>query len=1397
MSDPAQQLEGGAYEVIRARMETHGADLRARIDGLNAARQELFGAVETTLLATERVATEHNCVPRDIFPLGGGLVLLGYNIQFGLKQTTGPADVFAVFRFDPQEHSFHPVALDGLLGDPRFLEDFQALFKFYRETFFAKFMPVGPHLHMKMRIGRSEDEFKTFKWLARGDGTLEYLGNRFDHECRYPPPREFEWRRAHRDMHRGGPCPHVSIEDLVFVETVGGDLTIKIEDNTASGQGIYSEPVADADQTLDDAEILYALVGPLVLLRILPYREEQHRHFVYNTKTRAVHRLDAIGESCVFLPADQGLIFANGYLLATGEVKTFDLGRGALRFERRVPAANGEDTLFVFYQRRSGHYVLFSYNLVAQSVATPLVCNGFALLDDGLLVASQAPDQPQKHHALQVWRTPFASEAGAAVPAARRDSILFKVGNAGLVRALAECREILVLMAKDDSYGDLYLDLVRRTRDVLDTYFWLAEDEARGLAGPLAEINRAAAAAIAEFDKVTRLRQANAARVAEVAGGVEKLLSAVRTAAPDDLPGHVHRLAALRQRRGEVAGLRELRYADPAEITTLEERVVAATEAAAARAAGFLAAPESLDPYRKAISGHRAGLAGVATAAAADQVAAGLDASAAELELLVEVVNNLKIDDATRVTAIIENISTVYADLNATRAALRQHRRELARSEGTARFAAELKLLGQAVVNFLDLADSPAKCEEFLARLMIQIEELEGRFADFEEFTGELAVKREEINEAFAGRKLALVEARNRRAAALLQSGDRILAGVARRVAALGSADEVAGYFAGDAMIAKLRDLVAALRELGDSVKADALQTRLKAAQDEAGRQLKDRAELFGGGRDFIQLGGYRFSVNTQPLELTILMRDGTPGFHLAGTGFFEEITDPAFLATRPVWDQEIVSEDRAVYRAEWAVRRMLADGLHPAGLDEVRAFLAPRYAEAYTKGVHDEDAWALFQALAPVHESLGLLRHGPRVRALALVFWEWFQASPGGAALVPMLDGHGAMRRAFAPPAAAGHPLAGALRAGLASFLAESPAAALIAGLGEPAGAGELAGEAAEYLFAELAAGGTGSDFAVSGEAAAATATFQHELTAKSAAKALEAALAALDGDPVRRYLVLFDWFNGCLHPGGGGPADPLRVPPAAWSAEAAAHWLRGGFVRRRAAAAPAAAIAVEGLRGQHPVLGEGGRYQCDYHAFRDRLRRFESTSVPAFQDCARRKQELLAARRADLRLDEFKANVMSGFVRNRLIDEVYLPLVGANLAKQIGVAGENTRIDRSGLLLLVSPPGYGKTTLMEYVANRLGLTFMKVNGPALGHAVASLDPAEAPNLSAREEVEKLNLALEMGDNVMIYVDDVQHTSPEFLQRSSAFATPSARSRASGAAARAPTTCAAKRSRW
>src|ERR1700709_379687 len=118
----------------------------------------------------------------------------------------------------------------------------------------------------------------------------------------------FSWTPTTREDQVSAPHPHMNILNEVFVETVGGDLTVKIENNTQDGQGVYREPVDDPNQTLDDAEIAYAKVGSLVLLKIKPFREERVRYLVFNTRTQHVLREDSIGQSCLELPENHGII---------------------------------------------------------------------------------------------------------------------------------------------------------------------------------------------------------------------------------------------------------------------------------------------------------------------------------------------------------------------------------------------------------------------------------------------------------------------------------------------------------------------------------------------------------------------------------------------------------------------------------------------------------------------------------------------------------------------------------------------------------------------------------------------------------------------------------------------------------------------------------------------------------------------------------------------------------------------------------------------------------------------------------------------------------------------------------------------------------------------------------
>jgi hypothetical protein len=190
-----------------------------------------------------------------------------------------------------------------------------------------------------------------------------------------------------------------------------------------------------------------------------------------------------------------------------------------------------------------------------------------------------------------------------------------------------------------------------------------------------------------------------------------------------------------------------------------------------------------------------------------------------------------------------------------------------------------------------------------------------------------------------------------------------------------------------------------------------------------------------------------------------------------------------------------------------------------------------------------------------------------------------------------------------------------------------------------------------------------------------------------------------------------------------------------------------------------------VGGLLGAHPRIA-ARRLEFRLDDLLARVRAHDEHEVPAHRAYRAARTRLLESERTRLRLDEHAARVPGSFVRNSLLDEVYLPLIGDNLAQQLGTAGSARLVDRSGLLVLVSPPGYGKTTLVEYVASRLGLLLVKVNGPALGAGVTNLDPARAPDAAARQEVEKINLALELGTNVMLYLDDIQHTSPELLQK-------------------------------
>ncbi|AEV82110.1 DNA repair ATPase [Actinoplanes sp. SE50] len=1342
-------IDAGTYEVLRGRLDAKARELAGRAETLNARRIEAFGAQQTELLGTERIRTGNNAVPADVAP-AGEVLLFGANAFLGMKAETAVDDVFTVV-----DRKFQPAAAPGLLDDPGFRRDFAELYRYYRGTRLRQLRRVEGQLLAIFQTGARAGDLKVLRWQIGVDGTVAYQDARGERDHVLPPTHDFEWTVTSREQHVLGRHPHVSIEDEVFVETVGGDLTVKVEDNTEDGAGVYSEPVDQPLQSLADAEIAYARVGPLILLRVLPYQETAYRYLVFNTRTRDVRRLDGIGQACRRLPEDQGVIFPGGYYLVTGAAKTFDRDTAGLAFERVVRSVNGEDVLHVFHDADSGRYLLLPYNVIGKQVATPITGHGYAIFDDGTLVVLRSPgDEPARVHPVQVWRTPYVSDAHAAAQPAGTGP-LARIGNADLVRGIADALTVSRMVGEMSAAGPVFEAIIAACTRTFDTYHWLADPELENLAEPLAEVRAAATRVLDEFAAVQALTAQAEQAVAEAEATAGSLVRRAAAEPPATTGGWVGRLAELRRERGRLAGLREMRYADGARLDAIDASLVTATDDTARRAVEFLRHPDAFADYQASVEELAGQAAAIGTVAEGEPVAGRITEQSDGLQVVTEVVGGLEIADATVRVSILDRIGAVLGGLNRARATVDARRRELAAVEGRAAFAAEFALFGQSVSAALAAADTPEHCDEHLARLMAQVETLESRFGEVDDFGERLATRRAEVYEAIAGRRQSLLDERARRADRLAGSARRILDAIHRRIATLGDPDEVNTYFATDPMVAKVRSVADRLRADGDPVRAEELDGRLTAARQEAGRALRDRRELFGDGG--IRLGRHTFAVNGQAIDLTLVPHDGGLAYAITGTDYRAPVTDEAFQQTRDFWDQPLISEYRRLYRAEHLAAAILAEEPRAAATAQAEGRLRElvhriadsRYDEGYERGVHDADATVILDALLRMHTTAGLLRYPPRIRVAAQLFWA-YGATAGqrqawqlrAASLIRVRAMFGSAGRALDD-----------LRAELTDAATDHLGTAGLSAAGVATGDAEIG----EYLVDELA--GTPAGFVTGAGARAFLDRFHRELGGAESAPARQYAedLRALAGEPAVRHQLVYAWLEAFhrARPDSGDLNDML---------EAVGIEVVGTGLTRYDVAATVRET-VTGLLGVHPRIKDG-QLTVRLDALLSRARHFREKRMPAYRDYQSRRAALAKAERARLRLDEFKPRVMTTFVRNRLLDDVYLPLIGDNLARQLGTAGAERRTDRSGLLMLISPPGYGKTTLMEYVADRLGLVFVKVNGPALGHGVTSLDPADAPDATARQEVEKISLALEMGTNVLLHLDDIQHTSPELLQK-------------------------------
>lgn len=1327
-------LDSGTYEIIRKRLDEQRLNLVERLSRLNVARKEIFNSTGFQLMTNQRITTINSGVARGLMAFGN-LTIFGYNVHFGLRENIKLSDVFSIYKFTGDHFDPQPLTL---IEDENFITDFSNLYKYYRDSIFARFSKTENHLFMIFQTSKSPDDRKAFKWLIKDD-KLIYVDDRSVHEVKQVPQYGFDWIKTDLSNRRLGVHPHISILDKVFIEAVNGDITFKVENNTDSGQGIFSEPVVNKDQQLDDAEYHYADLGNLIPIKIKPYGED-FRAYVFNVRTRQVLPISSLVEAGVLLPDNQGIIFPAGYYLQNGEHKIFELPTTDLEFSSSVASPNGEDYLYVFYQKQTNTYVLMSYNMIAQQVETPIICNGFTIFGDGMLVYFRSENEAVRHHQVQIWQTPYT--AMLQENTAMRNNVLYKIGNKDIVSAMSESQEIIQLLQKEDSYEDLYEDIHKRANDIVDSYFWLKDAETYDLATPLTQIRNIASTAIDEFAKVQAQRQHAKDNLATMQKRVDQLVVDVKGATITELDQLVKLLAATRSMQGAVIDLQNIRYIDTNAVNALKEILAQYNGSLSQDTVQFLLKDEALAPYEARVSELRKAAGSVTKVIDAQPVEQNIKEISTGLEMLIDILNSLKIEDTTQTTRIVEKISLIFASLNEVKAELVRVVTTLKARESTGQFYAQLTLLDQSIVNFLDLSTSPEKCEEYFTKVGIQVEELESKFADFDEFVQKIADKRDEVIKAFNGKKEMLVAQLNKRTTALEQIGLRVLKNIENKAQSFNDKESIYAFFSTDLMVDKVRNLMDELRELGDVAKAENLENLVKVSQETALRNLKDKTDLFVDGQNIIALGNYKFIVNKQVLDLTIVRKNENLFFHLIGTSFYKQVSAEALYEHRAIWEQELISENSEIYRSEYLAYQTYLESLRNDEHWNYEGFVNERterdYAASYLKGVHNADAIAIYLGMKKLQEELGILQFSPVVRVAAQLFWFGLEDATRSK-LQQLITAAYSIQESFP-------------QSKRADFVGNELSTRFLQS--KVAYDSADANDVAQYLYAELPGG---KFFTGSQQAFHLKKAFDDYLTTHRRAALFSQEVNHPGFDTTERFYIIQSWLHAFLQ------TQPVVADPR-YVDEAACMLLFKDHTYRERAAADTMDVA--GLKGTHAVIQGEGKYVLNFHSFMQKMRNYFDTIVPAFTSFNQLKEQLVKDYRAQLKISELEPKVLSSFVRNRLINEVYFPLIGANLAKQIGAAGDDKRTARMGMLLLVSPPGYGKTTLMEYLAKTMGLHFVKINGPTIGHSITSIDPQEATTSGARAELTKINLSFEMADNVMLYLDDIQHCSPEFLQK-------------------------------
>ncbi|HAP74555.1 MAG TPA: hypothetical protein DCR14_00540, partial [Acidimicrobiaceae bacterium] len=986
-------VPASTYQLLRERLHGVADRLDAAAQQVNRERAEVFAAVPLALAEQDRLRTEYPAHARDVVAIDD-LLLFGFHASVGLQQARTVADTFSLYTVQQAadtDWAFNEIRADDagwFLSDPAFVRDLGELFTYYAQARLLKLQVSNGRLLMVFSVGSNLDDVRVLRWQLTADGPPTYIDAYGELDVAPSEPFDFEWVEAGRELVVEGRWRHLSIAGVVHVGIDRRHLEFRVDDAVEGGRTILTEPLAE-EQSLDDLKVRYALLGDVLLVGVRPYREADERCYIVNRLTRAASRVDAVRRNCHQLPEGQGVVFPGGYHLQNGDTKVFTVpsGSGAapatgFGFHASHRSPNGEDILYAYYQPETGEYLLCAYNVVSRTMANPVVSDGYALFDDGLILTIRHAGEPQRVHTVGVYTSPFCDAEHYAPPVAG-DSFHGRVGNPELVRVLGEAFS-LARDARDPAFNAAVFEaMVGRATVLLDAHAWLAAPEGHGLGALLVELRKSAGDVLDEFETVVVAKREAVSRLHDADRAVADLVADAELELRD-ADTYIDRLAAARASIGSLVELRDVREIDLAAVDALTEKATAVHERLARRAVDFLGSDDALNGLLEVFAAAERSAPATATVAAVAPLVAEVEAAGERVVLLTEVVSGLEVADATVKTAVLTRLSDALARRNGARATLDARVAQLRVSESAAAFQAGLAVVAQRSQALLMTAAETAQCDSAVAALAAELENLDLQYGDVAAHAEAIANKRDEVVAAFAAKRDSITATRAQRVTRLVSSAQRLIDTVTTRAATLADRAAVDTFFSTDPLVAKVRTSIDELAALGEAGPAGELDVALGTARDQARRTVADRAELFEAGT--VRVGRWKLGVNTEPFELRLDPGDGDtpPVLRLSGTDLVLPVPDDLFdglqgadlAVARQTYPTETAELPRALYLAFDA----LLAGVHP---DQVASFAAGRIDDGYEPGVHDADAAALVTALEGWWAQPAM-RHRGVVRAVA-----------------------------------------------------------------------------------------------------------------------------------------------------------------------------------------------------------------------------------------------------------------------------------------------------------------------------------------------------------------------------------------------------------------------------